>query len=288
MFSSGDSRTFSSGNAKSKKRSDDGVQDTMPQTSFPTTSTDEKPTPTSALPSLSLPKGGGAIHDMGEKFNVNAATGTGSMTVPIITTHARNKMQPDLSLSYSSGSGNGEFGLGWRLSETAITMKTDKGLPKYQDSDPDKETDVFLLSNAEDLVPVFQRDANGNVVLDTNGRPVIQDTITDGFVVRRYMPRIEGSFIRIERWSNLSTPGDIHWRTITGENTTTILGRDQNSRISDPNDPQEPFPGLFLKRMILVGMRYLTFTSRKIRSTSTPLFPAKLIALTRHDLQIAT
>src|SRR5579871_6223849 len=126
----------------------------MPQTSFPMTppggSTDDKSSSMeSVIPSISVPKGGGAIHDMGEKFSVNAATGTGGMSIPILTTHARNKMQPDLSLSYSSGLGNGEFGLGWRLSETSITRKTDKGLPRYQDNDPDRETDVFLISNAE-------------------------------------------------------------------------------------------------------------------------------------------
>jgi hypothetical protein len=84
------------------------------------------------------------------------------------------------------------------LSETVITRKTDKGLPRYQNADADREIDVFLLSNAEDLVPVFQRDENGNVVLDAKRYLVIQDTVTSRFVVRRYMPRIESSFIRIE------------------------------------------------------------------------------------------
>jgi hypothetical protein len=72
---------------------------------------DEKSAPTSVISSLSLSKGGGAIHDIGEKFNVNAATGASSMIVPILTTYTRSKMQPDLSLSYSSESGNGAFGL---------------------------------------------------------------------------------------------------------------------------------------------------------------------------------
>ena len=37
-------------------------------------------------PSISLPKGGGAIRGMGEKFAANPVTGTGSMSVPIATT----------------------------------------------------------------------------------------------------------------------------------------------------------------------------------------------------------
>ena len=44
---------------------------------------------TSAAPSISLPKGGGAIRGMGEKFTANPVTGTGSMTVPIATSPGR-------------------------------------------------------------------------------------------------------------------------------------------------------------------------------------------------------
>src|SRR5678816_382236 len=85
----------------------------------------------SAIPSISLPKGGGAIRGIGEKFGANPVTGTGSMTVPIATSPGRSGFGPQLSLSYDSGSGNGPFGLAWSPSLPSITRKTDKGLPRY-------------------------------------------------------------------------------------------------------------------------------------------------------------
>jgi hypothetical protein len=36
-----------------------------------------------SAPSISLPKGGGAIRGIGEKFSANPVTGTGSMSVPL-------------------------------------------------------------------------------------------------------------------------------------------------------------------------------------------------------------
>ena len=36
-------------------------------------------------PAITLPKGGGAIRGIGEKFAANPVTGTGSMSVPIAT-----------------------------------------------------------------------------------------------------------------------------------------------------------------------------------------------------------
>jgi hypothetical protein len=100
-------------------------------------------------PIISLPKGGGAIRGIGEKFAANPVTGTGSMTVPIVTSPGRSGFGPQLSLSYDSGSGNGPFGFGWSLGLPQITRKTDKGLPKYRDAE---ESDVFILSGTEDLV----------------------------------------------------------------------------------------------------------------------------------------
>jgi hypothetical protein len=100
---------------------------------------------------LSLPKGGGAIKGIGETFQPNLFSGTGNHTIPLAISPGRNGMGPKLALEYSSGNGNGLFGLGWQLSIPRITRKTEKGLPKYDDSD------VFVLSGAEDLVPCLKR-----------------------------------------------------------------------------------------------------------------------------------
>src|SRR3954462_7707447 len=87
-----------------------------------------------ALPSISLPKGGGAIRGMGEKFAANPVTGTGSLSVPLAISPGRSGFGPQLALAYDSGSGNGVFGFGWSLSCPSITRKTDKGLPRYCDA----------------------------------------------------------------------------------------------------------------------------------------------------------
>ena len=80
-------------------------------------------------PSISLPKGGGAIRGVGEKFAANPVTGSGSMSVPLPIAPGRAGFGPQLSLSYDSGAGNGPFGFGWNLALPSISRKTDKGLP---------------------------------------------------------------------------------------------------------------------------------------------------------------
>src|SRR5258707_6558448 len=116
-----------------------------------------------SAPTISLPKGGGAIRGIGEKFAANPVTGTGSLTVPIAVSPGRSGFGPQLSLSYDSGSGNGPFGIGWTLSLPSITRKTDKGLPQYRDFE---ESDVVILSGSEDLVPVLKQDCEEQRALD--------------------------------------------------------------------------------------------------------------------------
>ena len=195
---------------------------------------------TSAIPSISLPKGGGAIRGIGEKFAANPVTGTGSLNFPIITTPGRSGFGPQLALSYDSGSGNGPFGLGWSLSLPSITRKTDKGLPRYQDA---IESDVFILSGAEDLVPVFKKDKDGNWIRDAQGNLIYDEEERDGYVVRRYRPRIEGLFACIEQWTN-TTSGETHWRSISKDNITTLYGKTDKNRIADPTDPTNIFSWL--------------------------------------------
>jgi RHS repeat-associated protein len=186
-----------------------------------------------AAPQLALPKGGGAIHGIGEKFAANPVTGTGSLTVPIAVSPGRAGFGPQLTLSYDSGAGNGPFGMGWSLSLPSITRKTDKGLPQYDD---DAESDVFVLSGAEDLVPVLVADPKGDW-------SQLQPAKRDGYTVTQYRPRIEGLFSRIERWTRASD-GDTYWRSISKDNVTTFYGKTTESRIADPADPSRIFSWL--------------------------------------------
>ena len=161
--------------------------------------------------------------------------GSASALLTIKTSPARNVTQPTLGLNYSSGGGNGPFGLGWQLSGvSSITRKTDKGLPKYKDSGNDLESDVYLLSGTEDLVPVFKADASGAIVRDTAGNPIIDEAVQNGYLVRRYMPRTEGTFVKVERFLNVTDATEIYWRTISPLNVTTIFGGSANSRVFDP------------------------------------------------------
>lgn len=181
-------------------------------------------------PAISLPKGGGAIRGMGEKFAANPVTGTGSMSVPIATSPGRSGFGPQLSLSYDSGAGNGPFGFGWSLSLPAITRKTDKGLPQYRDA---KDSDVFILSGAEDLVPVL---------IEIGGqwqRETLPLRTVDGktYHIQRYRPQ----FARIERWTNQTDSADTFWRSISKDNITAWYGKTPESRIADPTDAARIF-----------------------------------------------
>jgi hypothetical protein len=168
---------------------------------------------------------------MGEKFAANPVTGTGSMSVPIATSPGRSGFGPQLSLSYDSGAGNGPFGLGWNLSLPSITRKTKKGLPKYQDAD---ESDVFILSGAEDLVPILTQTAGGQWVW----RTFLPEQYTAPSIYRnQVVSSTHRRPVRLRRALDHQTdPKDTFWRSISRDNITTFYRKTAESRIVDPND----------------------------------------------------
>jgi RHS repeat-associated protein len=178
-------------------------------------------------PVVSLPQGGGSIRGIGEKFAANPITGSATFSIPLPASPGRAGFGPQLSLNYDSGSGNGIFGFGWTMGLPSISRKTEKGLPRYVDVN-----DTFLISGAEDLVPVL--DQSGRIDDDRNS--------VSGFVIRRFRPRIEGLFARIERWTGKD--GDVHWRSISPDNILSIYGKDETARIADPLDKRRIFSWL--------------------------------------------
>jgi RHS repeat-associated protein len=142
---------------------------------------------------ISLPQGGGAQHGIGEKFSPDLHTGTGNFTVPIALPPGRNGFQPQLNLVYSTGNGNGLIGLGWSLSIPGVSRQTSKGIPHYDDV-----KDTFVLSGAEDLVPV-ERDAAST----------------------RYQPRTEGLFAKI---LHRQDPGNNYWEVRSKDGLVSLYG----------------------------------------------------------------
>jgi Salmonella virulence plasmid 65kDa B protein len=173
---------------------------------------------------ISLPKGGGAVKGMGETFSPDLFTGTGNFTVPITLPHGRNGFQPQISLGYSTGSGNGPFGMGWSLSVPGVSRKTSKGIPRYRDGigrELSSEADVFILSGAEDLVPVTGAVAGA----------------------QRYRPRTEGLFALIDR---VRDDKNDYWKVQSKDGLVSYYGvvndpDDKPSVVAHPDDPKQIF-----------------------------------------------
>ena len=185
-------------------------------------------------PSVSLPKGGGALQGIGEKFQANPATGTASFSIPLPATPARGKA-PEVSLAYNSGAGNGPFGIGWTLSVASIRRKTDRGLPRYIDSGD--SADTFVMSGAEDLVPMLNKDEGWAAMTRT------WNDGTDDWTVSRYRPRVDDAFAVIERFRN-NANGETFWRTLTRDNVQRVYGRTSDARVADPDKPTRVFEWL--------------------------------------------
>lgn len=175
----------------------------------------------SDAPSINLPKGGGAIKGIDEKFTINASNGTASLSIPLPITPGRSGFNPNLALQYNSGSGNSEFGLGWGIGVMSVQRKTDKKLPQYDDA---SESDVFLLAGAEDLLPKCDQDVS-------TWLPDIETV--DGYVIKRYRPRIEGLFAKIECIRNVDNLQS-WWKVTTKDNVVTFYGLSPEARIADP------------------------------------------------------
>jgi RHS repeat-associated protein len=173
---------------------------------------------------ISLPKGGGAVSGLGEKFSPDLFTGTGNFSVPIALPPGRNGFQPELTLGYSTGNGQSAFGLGWNLGVPGVMRKTSKGIPRYDD-----EQDVFILSGAEDLVPIVRTELTQ---ADRMGHKV------------QYRPRTEGLFARIEhyRYHDAAQQYYDYWlvwskdglRSFYGAETLPVLLRENGQPVVNP------------------------------------------------------
>lgn len=142
---------------------------------------------------FSVPSGGGALRSLGESFTPDLLRGSGSYAVPLDLPSGPNGLRPQLSLRYSTGQGNGPYGLGWQLAgPPSILRGTEDGVPSYDASDP------LLLG--------------GDVLVDVGGG--------------RFRPQSDTQFWDVRR------DGD-GWRIRTKEGVSYRLGTRRESQIAD-------------------------------------------------------
>ena len=191
-----------------------------------------------AAPTVSLPKGGGAIRGIGEKFTANPVTGTGNLTIPIAVSPGRAGFGPALALSYDSGAGNGPFGLGWSLSLPAITRRTDKGLPRYQDALPRTRSSRTSSSSRA------PRTSFGRWPRMRRGTGLPRHRRSAMATSSRSIGRASRGCFRASNGGpappTATRTGDRSPRS----NVTTFYGRTPESRIADPSDPLRVFSWL--------------------------------------------
>ncbi|MDM4766662.1 SpvB/TcaC N-terminal domain-containing protein [Pelomonas sp. SE-A7] len=164
---------------------------------------------------------------MGERVEANPANGSCRLELPLHLPEGRVDLGTNLTLSYSSGGGDGPFGLGWSLSVPQVTRRTDRGVPTYGLGD---HPDTFQLTGEDDLVPWEEVQADGSSSAHL--------TTFERWRIRRYRPRNERFAARVEHWSDMTIGRDPgHWRVTSRENVTYLYGFDGEARIADPADP---------------------------------------------------
>ena len=192
---------------------------------------------------ISLPSGPGSIQGLGESFQPQLNSGSGSHSIPIQLPKGPAGFAPSLTLQYHTGNSNGILGVGWKLSgPTMVSRNMDAGLPLYVDApnsidddfdgtiDNPQEIDRFSSVDLEEILPL----ADGTLRSES-----------------------EGSFLRYERigasWQARSKNGLLHEFGTTSsaqiengarvfawllDRTTDLNGNQIEYRyISDPSSP---------------------------------------------------
>ncbi|MFA5167827.1 MAG: toxin TcdB middle/N-terminal domain-containing protein [Candidatus Omnitrophota bacterium] len=130
-----------------------------------------------------------------QSFQTDLFTGRAQTSVPIFVPPGRKNIQPNLSLNYSSSSGNGWVGVGWSLAMGSIQRDVKKGVPHYD------STDTYVFS--------FQGVSSELVAIDTN----------------QYRAKDETLFLKFDY-----DPANNKWTVTDKSGTQHIFGDSSTSR----------------------------------------------------------
>ena len=156
-------------------------------------------------------------------FQNDPFTGRAVFSLPIAAPSGRRGIQPNLALTYSSGSGNGILGLGWALELGSIERSTKKGVPQYNSQD------TFIFNSAGSSSELTRLEA--------------------GPYAGEYRAKIEGAFLRF-KFNGAS------WVVTDKSGSKYFFGQDSSSRTEDGSRVFK----WALNKVIDLNGNYLTLT----------------------------
>ncbi|MGV3345738.1 SpvB/TcaC N-terminal domain-containing protein [Enterobacteriaceae bacterium LUAb1] len=174
-----------------------------------------------------LPRGGGTLTGSAGALSAGGADGTASWSIPLpVSALPARPFAPQLVLSYSSGGGNSEFGLGWQLSVPCIRRYTRRGVPHYPQAH-DVIADDFRVTGPDgtELLRV------GDMVRK-NALPFMDEDTQ--YEVTAWQSRISGPAVRYELWALRRESGEVDktfWITWQPDGSLSLYG--WSARLAD-------------------------------------------------------
>ncbi|MDR0829315.1 MAG: hypothetical protein LBN95_04275 [Prevotellaceae bacterium] len=162
------------------------------------------------------------------QFSVPEANnkGTANTSMPLWLPAGRNGMQPNLSLSYSSGGGNGWLGQGWDIPFSSIEVETRWGVPLYSET---QETETYLL-DGETLVTSYT--SGGNIFLN---KPAYRRNFENrNSNPKTFYRRVEGQFQNVVRYGVSGKPYNYFWEVTDKDGVKYVYGKKTNEGYPEP------------------------------------------------------
>ncbi|MBW7674128.1 RHS repeat-associated core domain-containing protein [Chryseobacterium chendengshani] len=149
-------------------------------------------------------------------------TGDAAMSYPVVIPSGRNGLQPNLSITYNSGKGNGWMGEGWDINGiSSIDLDTRWGAPSF---DPAGESELYsidgqMLVYEDNYLP--QRHS-----INTNGiSTAMQPRNSTGH--KSFYLRKNHDFSKIERYG--TNPSDYRWVITSTNGIKSYYGGDESA-----------------------------------------------------------
>ena len=148
--------------------------------------------------------------------------GSAKIIYPIEIPKGRNGLQPDVSLTYNSANGNGLLGYGWSMLQSAITIDTRWGVPRY---DASYETEIYTLDGMQCVLK------DGNPDLKLPYQTNIQIVRKTGKV--NFVARDTKNCDKIIRYGD--NPKNYWWEVVGRDGTIRYYGKYAQDKIVNSN-----------------------------------------------------